>query len=226
MLRKIQKYHLSEDHTNKGVWWIIEKQAPNSGKCVYASPIEGDARIKLSELNSKSKLKCFLLNVIKFIQKFLKELFSLDRLFNGNPLHKYRKEKEVIFEGHVPIKDYFSKLTKSELYEMGKYNITIDFIHRTWDYLYDLEEVNSEYKDAIVDLLWFNLFSFLSPIYQSAYSNNKYCKAEDRDKWEHYSISNFEKALKIIEFNKEKFDLDKAKELFNSIINEKYFKNK
>ena len=63
---KKQKYYLTEEHSSDGVWWCIEKGYPNSGRCVYLTRNEKDAKREILRLNSRSRIYCFIMNVIDF----------------------------------------------------------------------------------------------------------------------------------------------------------------
>lgn len=59
-----QKYHLTEDVSFNPTLWIIEKDAPNSGKVVFKTRDSKKAWKKLKKLNSHSPLYCFVMNLI------------------------------------------------------------------------------------------------------------------------------------------------------------------
>lgn len=131
------------------------------------------------------------------------------------------------------MKEYLNKLTKEQLIEFNQNKSLIDFCQRFWSSLDDIENISEETYEVIAELLWNNLFNIISPFFQVIINHDRFNKVDKRVKWKYISEHDFECTVEYIEFEKTKYEkynknkeetLKEAKNLFNKIIKEKYFK--
>jgi hypothetical protein len=133
----------------------------------------------------------------------------------------------------MKMQKYLENLTDEELLEFGKCKSMIEFCHRFMFSLDDLDNITPEIQEAIVNLLWDNLFNICSPFYQTIVNHDRFTLAKKENKWEFISIYDFKLTKEYIKFEKTKWkkysknkekSLQEAKKLFNRIVHLEYFK--
>jgi len=131
------------------------------------------------------------------------------------------------------MEEHYKSLTDKEVKEFNQYRSLVEFCHRFWYSLDDVEDLTEESRKVVAELLWENLFSIISPFLQVIMSHDRCAAAEKEKKWEYISPHDFECVVDYIEFEKTKWEeyaldkaasIDKAKKLFNKIIKHEYFK--
>jgi hypothetical protein len=131
------------------------------------------------------------------------------------------------------MKKYLQSLTDKELIFFNQNRSLIEFCHRFWYSLDDMDNITPEIQEVIVNLLWNNLFNVMSPFHQTIINHDGIIMAEKETKWEYISKHDFEITKEYIEFEKNKWEsyfkdkeasLSEAKKLFNKIIHQEYFK--
>lgn len=100
------------------------------------------------------------------------------------------KQKSIkLIAASEKMKEEFKKLDNLELAHVGIEVAKVEFIHRLYRELLELECFD---RELILSLLWECYFSICSPLEQTLYSFSRYNKARKSEKWKHVSQHDWE----------------------------------